>query len=83
MSTEMRYPTEMTTFDLDKKYTVKLRGLWLMKNGLAMGGPFVSITQYDQKNNRIVTAEGFVFAPNHKKRDLVRRVEAVISSLEF
>ncbi|MBA7543170.1 hypothetical protein ES705_35500 [subsurface metagenome] len=54
-----------------------------MQDGLAMGGPFVSISQLDETRNRVVTIEGFVFAPAHEKRDLLRQVEAKILSLEI
>jgi hypothetical protein len=84
MTTEERYPVEMKSFNLKSNiYTTELRGLWMMKGGVAMGGPFVSITQYDEKNKRIITVEGFVFAPGHEKRNIIRQVEAIIYSLNF
>lgn len=84
MTTETRFPIETKRFNsTNNRYTVELRGLWMMQGGVAMGGPFISITQYDEKNKRIVTVDGFVFAPAHNKRDLIRRVEAVIYSLDF
>ncbi|MBN1117254.1 MAG: DUF4837 family protein [Bacteroidales bacterium] len=83
VTTEDRFPVEMNEFSYNGKYTVELKGLWRMEKGVAMGGPFISITQYDEKRQRIVTAEGFIFAPAHEKRNLVRRVEAVIYSMKF
>ncbi|MBN1597297.1 MAG: DUF4837 family protein [Bacteroidales bacterium] len=84
MQTELLFPPIMSEYKLNNKiYTAELRGLWRMENGLAMGGPFISITQLDEKRNRVVTAEGFVYAPAHKKRDLLRQVEAIILSMEF
>lgn len=67
----------------DKKYTAELRGLWRMEGGLAMGGPFISITQLDEERNKVVTADAFVFAPGHKKRELLRQLEAIIFTLDF
>lgn len=66
-----------------EKYAVEMRGLWKIIKGMSMGGPFVSITQYDEKRQRIVTAEGFIFAPGEDKRNLVNRLEAIIYSMEF
>ncbi|MBN2486284.1 MAG: DUF4837 family protein [Bacteroidales bacterium] len=83
MITENRVPVEVKKLTHNNRYAVELRGLWMMKNGMAMGGPFVSLTQYDEKNKRIITAEGFVFAPGQDKRNLVRRIEAIIYSLDF
>lgn len=62
--------------------TAVFRGLWDMKND-AMGGPFVCYVYPDEKNNRFVVAEGFVFAPEEKKRPLVRQLEAALQTLAF
>lgn len=84
MATEPLYELDAYEYNLKgNRYTKELRGLWKIVNGKAMGGPFVSITQYDEARQRIVTVEGFVFAPGHNKRNLVRRVEAVLYSLDF
>lgn len=63
-------------------FAVEIRGLWRMENDF-MGGPFVSLTMLDEKRNRIITGEGYVFAPQFDKRDYLREVEAVIKSIEF
>jgi hypothetical protein len=65
MATEERFPIEYTEFSMNNnKYTVEMRGLWKMVGGTAMGGPFLSLTQYDEARKRIVTIEGFIFAPS-------------------
>jgi hypothetical protein len=66
-----------------KRYIAELRGLWKVKNGISMGGPFVSITTLDEKRNKIVTVEGFVFAAGQQKRNWLRQVEAIALSLEI
>lgn len=58
------------------------RGLWDMKND-AMGGPFVCCVYPDEKENRLVFVEGFVFAPEEKKRPLIRQLEASLQRVEF
>lgn len=83
VTTELRAPVYFDTFNMNYKYTVQLRGLWRVQDGLAMGGPFLSITQYDKPRNRVVTIEGFVFAPNEDKRDYIRRAEAVMYSADY
>ena len=60
----------------------ELRGLWRTENAF-MGGPFLSYTVLDEKRNRVVTAEGFVFAPSLDKRNYVRELEAIIQSVEI
>ena len=37
--------------------------------GDMMGGPFVSHAHLDEKNQRVVVAETFVYAPGTKKRN--------------
>ncbi len=66
-----------------KRYVAELRGLWKMENGISMGGPFISITTLDEKKNKIITVEGFVFAAGQKKRNYQRQVEAIVLSLEI
>lgn len=57
-----------------------MRGLWRMRHG-AMGGPFVSYYMPDSIGNRIVVAEGFVFAPDEKKKPIMRQLEAALQTL--
>lgn len=57
------------------------RGLWEM-HGDAMGGPFVSHSVVDTANRRVVVAEAFIYAPDIKKRNLMRQVEAALYTLK-
>ncbi len=82
MTTEMRLPPEFSEFEYNGRYFAELRGLWRVENYF-MGGPFVSLTTLDEENNRIVTVEAFVFAPETNKRNLIRQVEAILYTLEI
>ena len=62
------------------EYAMETRGLWKMEHD-AMGGPFVSHSRVDTLNNRVVVAEGFVYAPEKMKRGLIRRLEAALYTL--
>ena len=53
-----------------------MRGLWRMQGDM-MGGPFVSHTRLDEKNHRVVVAEGFVYA------NFMRRIEAALFTLRL
>lgn len=78
MQTETKHaPVECDTIGVNGKFTVRMRGLWQMEGDI-MGGPFVSHTRLDEESQRIVTVEGFVFAPGTSKRNLIRRMEAVL-----
>jgi len=82
MSTETLVPPQIREFTMNKRYTTELRGLWKLENGY-MGGPFVSISTVDEKRHRMITVEGFVYAPHDKKRELLRQVESIISTLKI
>lgn len=74
--------TTFRSFNMRGQYTAELRGLWETR-GDFMGGPFVSITQYDEKRGRIVTVDGYVYAGKKDKRNYMRQVEAIMSTMEF
>lgn len=83
MQTDARLPVSFNRGRLiDSCFTTEIRGLWMMKNDF-MGGPFVSYTVVDTLRNQLVTAEGFMYAPNQKKRNDVRRLEALLKSMEL
>jgi len=58
-----------------------VRGLWEMR-GDAMGGPFVAHVVADSARRRMVVAEAFVYAPETKKRNLIRKAEAALYTLK-
>ena len=64
------------------KYAQVARGLWRVK-GDRMGGPFVSHSRVDEVNGRIIVAEAFVYAPESLKRDLIRRIEAALYTVQL
>lgn len=60
-----------------------IRGLWEMKND-DMGGPFVSVIIRPTKQGGPQTVvEGFIFAPGKKKRNAIRQLEAVLSTIRL
>ena len=54
-----------------------------MFNGGSMGGPFYSHTRVDEINQRVITVEGFVFAPGTKKRNHIRQLEAAVYTVKL
>ena len=53
------------------------RGLWEM-TGDAMGGPFVAHIHTDSLTGRHVTVLAFVYAPESRKRNIIRKLESAI-----
>jgi len=82
MTTEHRCDVTYRVLPANGKYRVQLRGLWRVEGDL-MGGPFVSMSYLDEKRNQIITMEGFVYAPSHKKRNYLRQLESVVRSLKI
>lgn len=58
------------------------RGLWEMKNDM-MGGPLVAHAVYDTARATVIVAEAFVFAPESKKRNKIRQLEAALYTLNI
>ena len=84
MGTEYKYePPIFKEVWVNDGYCAEIRGLWKMKNGGAMGGPFFSHSRLDEISQRVITIEGFVFAPGAKKRNPMRQLEAVIYSAKL
>jgi len=82
MTTERRFSLTYEPITAYGQYCGVMRGLWQM-HGDMMGGPFVSHIRLDKKNNRIVVAEGFVYAPETDKRNFIRRCEASLYTLRL
>ena len=72
--------TDVKPISVHKKYALEGRGLWRME-GDFMGGPYVSHSRVDEKNQRVVTAEIFIYAPEKTKRNLLRQMEASLYTL--
>jgi hypothetical protein len=85
MTTQMmkNFEPRMDTVSLNGKFAIVMRGQYRMENDFGFGGPFISLTTLDEKRKRVITVEGYVFAPNSPKRELIRDLEAIIYSLEF
>ncbi len=70
------------TLELKKELSVETRGLWEVKHDF-MGGPFVNYTFVDRKNNLVLALDGYVYAPNKDKADLLKQVQSILLSFEF
>lgn len=79
METDARTVTSRIV-ERDGQQVMEVRGLWDMKND-AMGGPFVSYVQADASMQKLLVAEGFVFAPEEKKRAMIRQLEAALQTI--
>lgn len=81
----------MTTADLqpDVSY-IRIDGrLWAYMSGLwdihgdFLGGPFRSYTTFDEASRMMVCVDFYVMAPNERKRNYVKQLEAMINTVKF
>ncbi len=75
-------PKDTLITDFPTHYAVEIRGLWRVEHDF-MGGPFVSYTFFDKNTSHLITLFGYVYYPNHKKRDLLLQVESILYSIKF
>ncbi len=63
-------------------YAILIKGLWTVENDF-MGGPFVLNVVLDQKRNRIIYMMAYVYAPEGKKRNILRQVESILFTMKI
>ena len=80
--TEPLFNPIVQELELSGRKAIELRGLWLVKDDF-MGGPFISYTFVDKKNNRLIVIEGFSYSPSAKKRDFVFELEAILKTINI
>nr|WP_255702310.1 DUF4837 family protein [Flavobacterium sp. SM15] len=82
MITEESYAPYLSKTKIDDKKSFEVRGTWELENSF-MNGPFINYAIKDQKRNRYVVVEGFVYNPSSTKRDMIFELESIIKSLQF
>ncbi|MCO6500544.1 MAG: DUF4837 family protein [Vicingus serpentipes] len=82
MQTYLEYVPREKEINWKGIYVKELRGLWHMK-GDFMGGPFISYTMVDTQLNRVITIDGYVYAPKFDKREFIRELEALALTINF
>ncbi|MBN1462702.1 MAG: DUF4837 family protein [Paludibacteraceae bacterium] len=83
VGTEYKYdkPT-FTPIWVQDKYCAEIKGMWKVYGDASMGGPFISHTRIDELHQRVITVEGFVYAPGKNKRNHIRQMEAILHTLK-
>lgn len=73
------YEPDYRQFSFHDNFAVEMRGLWDVENDF-MGGPFLSYSFYDEKLEKLVTLDSYVYAPGSDKRDLLLQMEAIMKT---
>lgn len=71
------YQPVSKVIDFNGNYCVETRGLWYVENDF-MGGPFVNYSFVDKTTNKVISLDGYVYAPRDNKRDMLRSIEAIL-----
>ncbi|MFT5601194.1 MAG: hypothetical protein ACI9N1_001434 [Flavobacteriales bacterium] len=82
LATNRDYIIESSELEVNGEYALKINGLWRMANSI-MGGPFVKYSVYDRKNSRIVGLVGYVYAPQFRKMEFMRELDAILTSVRI
>lgn len=81
MQSEHRLPFQHDTISYNGMYCLESRGLWRLINDF-MGGPFINYWIYDEKNNRMIYLDGYTYAPDLKKRPIIRELQSILTTFE-
>lgn len=79
--TEFHYPI-LTKRKINDQIAWEMEGLWKVEHDF-MGGPFVSLSMFDERSNEFVTVEGFLYDPRGNNRDKIRKLEAVLWTMQL
>jgi len=84
MSTDKEFvlPVSKPIASFVTDFAVETRGMWYVV-GDFMAGPFLAYTVVDEVHGRLVTVEGYVYAPGKNKRDYLRQLEAILYTFEL
>ena len=84
MTTEKEFVPPMVNYisTFPTGFAAEMRGMWCLV-GDYMAGPFVSYTFPDNRTGNLVTLEGYIYYPNHDKRDDLLQVQSLLYSIKM
>ena len=82
MTTSTFVSPEYRKVEIDGIFRAELRGLWEMTTDM-MGGPFVSQAFVNENTGRVIFIDVYVYAPEKKKRSLIRNLEASFYTIDI
>ncbi len=82
MSTFMEVEPLYRRIRINGRVWAEMRGLWEV-TGDYMGGPYVSYSTLDERTNRIITIDCYVYSPKLGKRNYLRGVEHLVYGVKI
>lgn len=81
--TQPSFAPQLFETEIDGRFAWEMKGTWEVRDGRLMVGPFLNYAIRDEKNNRYVVVEGFIFSPSLDQRDNMLELEAILRSTRF
>ncbi|MEP0263387.1 DUF4837 family protein [Dokdonia sp.] len=81
--TERSYSPYLFETEIDGHFAWEMKGTWDIRDGRHMVGPFLNYAIKDEKNNRYIVLEGFIFSPSLDQRDNMFELEAILKSAKI
>ncbi len=80
--TERAFSPFLQETEIDGHFAYETKGTWEV-DGRYMAGPFVNYAIRDEKNDRYVVLEGFIFSPSQDQRDNMFELESILKNARF
>jgi len=74
-------PMITDTITFKNKFALRNKGLWKISDASG-GGPYVSYVIVDEKKRKLFYIEGYVYAPGAEKKNLLREMDAILSTFQ-
>jgi len=81
MEVEKGFPVTTNNISLNGKFGFEMKGWWNLKNG-TMAGPFVTVATVDEKRNKVIVADAYIYGPNFNKRRFIKELESVCKTVK-
>lgn len=81
--TERSYAPLLFETEINGHFAWEMKGTWDIRDGRLMVGPFLNYAIKDEKNNRYIVLEGFIFSPSLDQRDNMFELEAILKSVKI
>ncbi len=72
------------TFDriISGHYAREFRGIWEMENDF-FGGPYQGYAIVNEVLGKMITLDGFIFAPGRRKRDMMQQIDTIAKNIKW
>lgn len=80
--TERAFSPYLSKTEVDGRFAWETKGTWDIQ-GKYRAGPFLNYAIKDEKNDRYLVLEGFIYSPSQEQRDNMLELEAILRSAKL